>query len=304
MILSLLYSILELIKLIFSFKEGFRKESDRKLWIRLSEFDKYISIVVWMTSSKALKPYYKKFLARVEKIMKINSSTWAFAYFKEVLRLTIRALAGTPEIISPSNSIRVKRDRYGVPKVIPHQLRVVIWQFIDFTNQGGSLIPPLLKFQGLRDEDVLAYTRQAAQSPAFSQKAIIGILTLLSIFRVFKTKVEPDFSTITQPFNGFVRTIPGELVSRALQEMGLKDASLSIGKFKPFISANAGPNGKLSTWSAGIDALAFLHSPKTFYSLIRWMYQQKAYFYLGWFLVINIIFGPLYMGIYFINNSK
>jgi hypothetical protein len=303
-ILSLLDSTLELIFLIFSWKESpYNKEADRKQWIRVKEFDKYVSFITWMTDSKELKPYYMKFTVRVERLMKINSSTWAFAYFKEVLRLVIRALAGTPEIISPNVKIRVKRDHYGLPKMIPFQLRGVLRMYIDHANSGAPQQLPTLSFQGrLRDEDVLMYSQMSTAKAPFNQKHIVGILTLLSIFRVFKTKVEPDFSTITLPFGGFIRNFPGELVSRALQLMFPKGQTLNVGRFKPFISSNAGPNGKLSTWAAGIDALAFIHNPKVLFCLTRWMYRQKAYFYLVWLYCIIILIGPFYWMIYYLHQ--
>jgi hypothetical protein len=255
--------------------------------------------VSWITDSKELKPSYNLLITRIRKLVKSNSSTWAFAYYKEVMRLTVRALAGTPELVSFDNPIRVGRDLYGLPLNIPLYLRVELRKYIDHANGKSpfSAVPYIVTGH-LTDAAVAAFAAQQEMGPPFNKKNIVGILTMLSIFRVFKTKVKPSFSTITDPFTGFVKSIPNPLIVKALKEIFPRGISLSIGKFSPFISQSAGPNGKLALWSAGIDALAFLHSPKTMVCLIRWMYSQKAYFYICWFLVINLTFGPIYLFAY------
>jgi hypothetical protein len=43
-------------------------------------------------------------------------------YLKESLRLTVRHLAGSPET-DTFNKILVKRDRFGLPTIIPLKLR-------------------------------------------------------------------------------------------------------------------------------------------------------------------------------------
>jgi hypothetical protein len=73
--LSILDAILQLIKAIPTFAKGFRKESDKKQWIKPREYSKYVSIVAWITDSKELKPYYNLFIKRMSNVISKNSST-------------------------------------------------------------------------------------------------------------------------------------------------------------------------------------------------------------------------------------
>lgn len=57
-------------------------------------------LVAWITMTQHLSEYYILLLNRIGKLIISSSSTWAFAYMKEVMRLTVRALTGVPEMIS------------------------------------------------------------------------------------------------------------------------------------------------------------------------------------------------------------
>jgi hypothetical protein len=153
------------------------------------------------------------------------------------------------------------------------------------------------------------------------QKNIVGILTLVSIFRVFKTSVKASVGTIIKPFDGFVRTLPSGLIHDALVSLNTPvvvrtimsfgpngpepktiikrgtssgTPTLSWGRFEPHKSLKAGPNGSISTWSAALDALAFLHEPIAGFATLRIMYAQRAYLYIGWFIFLNLTFGIIY----------
>jgi hypothetical protein len=300
-LLSILDGTLDLLKSIFSFTPGFRKEQDKKVWIKFSEFSKYVSILAWITQTKELKPYYNAFMKAVTVIINKSSSTWAFAYYKEVMRLTVRALAGSPEIVSIDTKIRVARDKvYGLPKAIPFALRKEMIAYINHNNDpvADTTYTQLTSNWGLTDYAVSQYVAMSEIKPIFNQKAIVGIMTLLSVFRVLRTKVEVDYSSIILPFDGFIKTIPYELLHKALTRIFPNGSKINVGKFKPFISRNAGPNGALATWSAGIDALAFIHNPSSGLAVARWMYSQRAYFYLVWFVVLILLFGPIYLLLY------
>jgi hypothetical protein len=153
------------------------------------------------------------------------------------------------------------------------------------------------------------------------QRNIVGILTLVSIFRVFKTSVKASVDTIIKPFDGFVRTLPSGLIHDALVSLNTpvvvrtimsfgptgpvpktiikrgantETPTLGWGRFEPHKSLKAGPNGSISTWSAALDALAFLHEPKAGFATLRIMYSQKAYLYISWFIFLNLTFGVIY----------
>jgi hypothetical protein len=182
---------------------------------------------------------------------------------KEVLRLTTRALAGTPEMVSDS-PIRVKRDMYGIPTIIPAVLRII---FRDFIDNG-------LMYQTTR-------------------RIIIATLSIISIFRSFETKVSPSLSTIIEPFNGKSKVLPQAELREAVES--LPKVKLSIGRFSPVVSQKAGPNAPFSTWAAALDAIAFILYPSQLYTLVRWMYIQQAYSYIAWLMFLIITFGPLYL---------
>lgn len=241
-------------------------------WIRIREFKRFATIVAWITMTMHLRQYYVLLLDRVERLIRSSSSTWAFAYMKEVLRLTTRALAGTPEM-KTDNPIRVKRDHYGLPTIIPIRLRDMLRDFID-NNLSSQVM----------------------------RRAIIGCLTIISIFRSFETKVKESLDTIVNPFEGMERTLPHDEVKRAVESLG--KSKLSIGSFTPVVSQKAGPNAPFSTWSAGIDALAFIHYPNQLLKLLKWMKIQKAYRWIAWLLVLIILFGPIYYCIYRLGGCR
>lgn len=243
-------------------------------WIKLGEFKKYSTIVTWITRTMHLRPYFNLLLSRIEKLIKASSSTWAFAYMKETLRLTTRALAGTPELISSPDKIRVKRDHYGLPTIIPLPIRNILRTFID---------------EGLSSQTM--------------RRIIIATLTIISIFRSFPTKVEADLSTITGPFTGSRKDLPRWEVQQALKTL-VEEGTISFGKFHPVVSQKAGPNVPFSTWGAAIDALAFVHSPTQLYYLSRWMYIQKAYAYILWLYSLIIVFGGPYFIVYLLGGTR
>jgi hypothetical protein len=153
-----------------------------------------------------MRGYYNILIQRYIKLVKNSGFTWAFAYGKEVLRLTTRALAGTPDF-SP---IFIKRDKFGFPTVIPHPIREMLR---DFQSNGFS--------------------------SQVQRRVIIATLTILSIFRTYAVKVLPSLLTITAPFTGKEKSLPINEITEALQSMNSSKGKLpkiSIGKFVPLVS--------------------------------------------------------------------
>nr|WMI40077.1 MAG: RNA-dependent RNA polymerase [Rhizoctonia cerealis duamitovirus] len=243
-----------------------RLPENGKRWIRTYEFKKYATLVAWITKTQHMRPYYILLLQRVEKLVKACSFTWAFAYMKETLRLTVRALALTPERVTINPKIRVARDYYGLPTIIPQPIRIIMRNFID-----GEM-----KFQ-------------------VERRVIIASLTVITVFRAFKTKVEAKLDTITDKFSGFSVVLPQYEVRAAVRNL-LKhgNSKVTIGNFKPVVSQKAGPNVPFSTWGASIDALAFVDYPANLLSLLRWMYIQRSYKYIAWLVSLLVMFGPIY----------
>lgn len=201
---------------------------------------------------------------------------------KETSRLTVRALAGSPEIIYAPGVIRVKRDLYGIPTIIPLWLR--------------ELIRDTIKRDGLFEW-------------AIQRKSIIATLTILNVFRTFPTKVKPSLGTVIEPFSGVSKTLDPDLIAKAIESVvqipGRKwSHKVGIGSFEPHVTSKAGPNGPFSTWGAGIDALAFIHEPRQLLLLLQWMKVQRAW---GWMLLLLsliLVYGPLYIIMYLLGMTK
>jgi len=282
------------------------------------EFQRFAKIVSWIIGNKALLPHFTEFLRRVERMILTNSSTYCFKYLKECLRLSVRALAGSPETMTnySSGEIRVRRDSWGFPTIMPLQLRLILQAYVIASKDTVTATdtPELFQAHGVMVREPYIINPQ-------SQRNIVGVLTMLSIFRVFKTQVRASVGTIVKPFHGFIRTLPSGLIHDALVMLnnpvvvrkvasfgptgmiertivkrgtGTSTPNLTWGNFEPHKSLKAGPNGSISTWSAALDAIAFLHEPKAGFALLRIMYSQKAYLYIAWFIFLNLTFGVIY----------
>lgn len=265
----------------------------------VGEFRKYVDVTCWMIGNKAIRADLNLFLRRVEKIILSSSSTWAFAYLKECYRLTVRALAGSPEVTIPygQNTLLVRRDANGLPRILPPRLRTILMEFINYMRLSGNSIAK----QEIEDSIVRLYPEVAPGLNPGLRKDIVGILTVMTIFRTFKTKVTPTVSTIIQPFGGSCKTLSKSTIMMGLRRLGLftgigeRVPSLSIGKFKPHRSTKAGPNGSISILGASLDALALLHEPKVLGGLLEWMSIQGAYFYMLLLIANIVLFGPFYL---------
>jgi len=183
-----------------------------------------------------------------------NGFLFTFSYLKEVMRLTIRAIAGQPEVVGISVP-RVRRDLRGYPTIIPLSLRKVLY------------------------------------APSENIGVVRATLCVLSVFRTFKVPVKPSLDSIVEPFSGVASSFDCLVIRKALKALRLR---ARFGPFKGFISESAGPNTKYATWGAVIDALAFIEHPKQFWYFIRIALVSKSFWYLTWFIVIILIYGPVY----------
>jgi hypothetical protein len=104
------------------------------------------------------------------------------------LRITIRLLAG--QQVEKSTSVFVKTDKKGFPVIIPIYIR-----------------------DHILDESKIA--------PYIKKNLIRALITVLSINRVFPTKVEPTIDTIIAPFNGLSKTLDRSLLIKSLKELKL-----------------------------------------------------------------------------------
>jgi hypothetical protein len=126
-------------------------------------------------------------VSRISSLIKKSGWTFTFKYLKEVLRILVRLLAENE--VTKSSSIFVKTDKHGCPTIVPIEIREEI-----------------LKKDYSQDY----------------KKLIVGALfTILSIHRVFPTKVIPSVDTIIAPSSALSKTLERDLLVKSLEELRL-----------------------------------------------------------------------------------
>lgn len=92
-------------------------------------------------------------------------------------------------------------------------------------------------------------------------KVLRIVLTLISIFRVFKYPSEPKLSTITNPFTGMKDQLDWYEV-RSIRKLFDKfvPSRVPTGRSTPIPLRTAGPNFKISILGAPMDAWAFVYA--------------------------------------------
>lgn len=209
---------------------------------------------------------------RILKMSKTSGYNSTFFYLKEVLRLTIRFLAGQAEPNTfKLGSVLVKRDHLGLPTIIPSILRKLLVSYRDGNSQLQSII--------------------------------VCILTCLSIFRVMSTKVRASLKSIITPFGGISPTIESGLIKRALAQLPI--VSPRTLKSKVLLIETAGPNAQKATWSATLDAVAFLFYPKVFYHYVKYnfMVNSNGWKFNVWVSAILLASLPVQLIILFLGGS-
>jgi hypothetical protein len=221
-----------------------------------------LKLAIWATREKRFHQDYKLFIKRVTELINKNGFNFAFKYLKECLRLVTLYLAGNPQTTKAQKAIGVRVNQYGLPVIIPPSIRKE------------------LSFDTVESR--------------FTTRCII---TLISIFRVFPTKIKPDLGTITSPFSGSSRILDENQIS-VLVKRFCKGYKVKFGPIKGFISESAGPIAKKATWGSGIDALALLLYPKQAFRVLQILVTQRAKGYAISLLLIWLLVGPTYVLMY------
>jgi len=243
-------------KNFFNNKSFAAKKASISSWITLYEFSKFRKTAIWATREKRYHTEYKLLQSRIERLVKTNGFNFTFKYLKECLRLTTLYLAGTPVTTKADNAVGVRVNQYGLPVIIPSALRKEL---------------------------------SLAEASRITTRTV---LTLLSMFRVFPTKVKPDLSSIVEPFSGINRSLDN-IKMIVVKLVGTK--KVGFGSIKGFISESSGPVAKKATWGAGLDALALLSQPRVAIVVIKRLISSKAYPYIISLLVTWVIVGPFYV---------
>jgi hypothetical protein len=214
-----------------------------KTWLKPSyEFSKFVTVCIWACGVEMYTDSFVILRGRILKLIKRGGLSFTYHYLKEVLRLTVRYLAGQGEPNSfLIGRVMVKTDARGLPTIIPYELREVIaFNRLFLTVTEG----PILAYNGL----------------------IVCILTVISIFRVFNVFPKPSLKTVVAPFNGVGMSLPLEELSQAVQLL-IPNVHLKMNRPKLLVLETANPNCSKSTWGASLDAATFLFYPSVFVRL-------------------------------------
>nr|QTE76052.1 RNA-dependent RNA polymerase [Neofusicoccum parvum mitovirus 3] len=230
----------------------------KKVWISTKEIQMYISVAVWATGCGPWRVLFNTLGERIIRLSNKSGFQFTHLYLKEVFRLTVRFLSGQAE--TRSTKIFVKLDYSGLPVIIPWNLRSEIRK----------------ELKG-------------------SRRIIICLLTVISVYRVFRTKVDPSFESITGSFRGIYRTLDSNILSSAISSVFGKNVSLRLGKFKIIGGESTGPNAYKAVWGSDIDAIAFIHYPVQGICLLFWLLSNRAYFLSLWFIVLVFVGSPIYL---------
>jgi len=229
-------------------------------WIRKRELWFFMMVPVWLMG---LRAYWKTcFLPMHDKILKlwqVNGSLWLTQYLALVSRIIILWIGGEA-YKETTSSVRVGLSRQGLPLLLPGPLRKI--------------------FLLIKGED-----------QAFALKVIRVTLSTLSVYRVIGCVPTPKLSTITDGFSGVNATLAFWEVSQAVN-MVAKSLVLSQASWR-YLSESAGPNFKKSTWSAGLDALAFLYHPLVWWHWLSIAFVQRAWVLLMWNLFTIMVSLPV-----------
>lgn len=260
--------------IIRSINFGFKfKEQDDISWIKLREFEPFLRRVLWILGIKSepLVVAFNVLLNDIKTLTLKSGFNFTFLYLKEVRHIVIRYLAGM-DIDSINSKIYIRRDHSGIPKIIPLIFRDIL--------RKKSLIK--------------------------DRKLLVGILTILSLYRSFHTNPKVDLKTIQDPFSGECQTLDLNLIKKALDKLKVPSYKPFVQRFKFFNLpglVNRSPNCKISIIGCELDSLAFFCKYESIY-LIRLMIFEGLILNLVYFLFLNIVFGPIYMLFRFYWNEK
>lgn len=196
--------------------------------------------------------------SKIKVLIKRSGIKFTFLYLKESLRLVVLFLSGNKDPQLVRSPIWVSLTADNLPRILPVDLRKAL--------RGADL---------QRDKNFL-----------------ICLLSVLSIFRVFGFNTKVSLKTILSPFSGKVRTFPKSELIEAL--LSLPHIGLEVGKIKGLVLETAGPNGSKSTWSAALDAIAYLQHPKEYMKLILLLlYSKGGLRFIAWIILVQICALPI-----------
>lgn len=215
---------------------------------------------VWLIGMRGLwKTCFLPLHDSIQTLWKVNGSLWLTQYLAECSRIIVMWVNGEP-YVHPTDGVRVRVTRAGLPVILPTELRKI--------------------FHLLRGQD-----------HAYALLAIRVTLSVLAVYRVIGCSPNMKLGTITDPFSGTEASLPFWEIRKVI---GMMPAIKVVGeRIWTYMSESAGPNFKKSTWSCGLDALAFLRFPLTWYHWLVIAFHQKRWLEMSWMLLVIGMTLPL-----------
>lgn len=227
-----------------------KEKQSRKVWLTLKEFSRFSYLVTWIFEMEEQKKATSEFFNRVKTLWIKSGSNFTFLYLKECNRLIIKFLSGSPEVVAAKSGIYVRRDSFGIPSILPIELRSYLM------NKGNVGV----KF----------------------------ILTVISIYRVFPTVQRAKLSTILDPFSGISRCIDFALLKRAKKDLRLYAVPKFNHKLINLESAS--PMATKSSWGSNLDLVALWHHPRQLLLVIIGLTSTvTGWFILLWIIPLLIL---------------
>jgi len=199
---------------------------------------------------------FKELTTRMVTLWKKSGKKFLVLYLKEAVRMVI-AFLNHSQYTLPKGGTEVRKDRRGLPMIVPGKLRV--------------------HFRLARDEG------------AFPSILVTrAVLTVLSFYRVISFRQKPDLSSIIGSFTG---VSPLFLTEELVKVMALFP-KVQLGKPSWFISESAGPNGPKATWFSFVDAISFLYNPRQWVAWLVFAILTKRVALGVWWLAIQMMSIP------------
>jgi hypothetical protein len=248
--------------IVKSINQGFKfKVYDEKEWIKFREFDPFLRMILWFLGlrNQEITDLFNELLRNIKYLVEKSGSNFTFLYLKDVRGIIIRYLSGCDT--NYSGKLYIRTDKSGLPKIVPTQLRAI-----------------LRKRLLLKDRNI-----------------IIGIITLISIYRSFKTHPKVDLRSIVDPFNGQCQSFDLSKLSQALEVLKVPRYTTSLKLFPVVGLLSRSPNNNISILGCELDALAYLHDYKALFGLLKIMFLEKMPLMFIYFLFLIIVYSPLYL---------
>lgn len=229
-------------------------------WIRNRELLSFMMLPVFLMGFRRLwKECFLPMHTSLLYLLHRNGRLWTAQYLAAVSRAIVLWVGGE-RLSQVGSTVRVALTRSGLPLFLPGPLRSI------FSMLNGD-------------------------NHALALRVIKVTLTVLSVYRVIGCAPILRLETVTGPFTGLSATLPIGEVRQVI------DWLPGLLKIRPIswvhLSESAGPNSKHATWSCGLDAIAFLRDPLTWYHWLAVAWAQGAWKLILWNVVLVVLSLPL-----------